>query len=56
MGNSPEPLINPTEVISEASFMVIESTYGDRLHEDYSQADLKLERTIENIVKKKERL
>ena len=33
LGNSPEPLINPTEVISEASFMVIESTYGDRLHE-----------------------
>lgn len=53
LGNSPEPLINPTEVINDASFMVIESTYGDRLHEDYSQADLKLERTIENVVKKK---
>ena len=53
LGNSPEPLINPTEIINDASFMVIESTYGDRLHEDYSQADLKLERTIENIVKKK---
>ena len=36
--------------------MVIESTYGDRLHEDYSYTDLKLERAIENIVKKKERL
>ena len=56
LGNSPEPLINPTEIIDDASFMVIESTYGDRLHEDYSQADLKLERAIENIVKKKERL
>lgn len=53
LGNSPEPLINPTETIDDASFMVIESTYGDRLHEDYSQADLKLERAIENIVKKK---
>ena len=53
LGNSPEPLINPTEIINDASFMVIESTYGDRLHEDYSQADLKLERTIEEIVKKK---
>ena len=53
LGNSPEPLINPTEAISNANFMVIESTYGDRLHEDYSQADLKLERAIENIVKKK---
>ena len=53
LGNSPEPLINPTEAINDASFLVTESTYGDRLHEDYSQADLKLERTIEEIVKKK---
>ena len=53
LGNSPEPLINPTETVNDASFMVTESTYGDRLHEDYSQADLKLERAIENIVKKK---
>jgi len=53
LGNSPEPLIKPTETVNDTSFMVIESTYGDRLHEDYSQADLKLERTIEEIVKKK---
>ena len=53
LGNSPEPLINPTEIINDASFMVIESTYGDRLHEDYSYTDLKLERTIEEIVKKR---
>lgn len=53
LGNSPEPLINATEAVNDVSFMVIESTYGDRLHEDYSQADLKLERTIEEIVKKK---
>ena len=53
LGNSPEPLIKPTGAVNDASFMVIESTYGDRLHEDYSQADLKLERAIENIVKKK---
>ncbi|KKU06569.1 MAG: hypothetical protein UX11_C0033G0003 [Candidatus Collierbacteria bacterium GW2011_GWC2_45_40] len=53
LGNSPEPLINSTEAVNDASFMIIESTYGDRLHEDYSQADLKLERTIEEIVKKK---
>ena len=53
LGNSPEPLIKPTETVNDTSFMVIESTYGDRLHEDYLQADLKLERAIENIVKKK---
>lgn len=53
LGNSPEPLINPTDEIKDADFMVVESTYGDRLHEDSSQADLKLERMIEDIVKNK---
>lgn len=53
LGNSPEPLINPTEEIKDADFMVIESTYGDRLHEDFSLADLKLERLIERVVKNK---
>ncbi len=52
LGNSPEPLINPTETVSDVNFLVMESTYGDRLHENYLQADLKLERIIENIVKK----
>lgn len=53
LGNSPEPLIRPTEIIKDASFLVTESTYGDRLHEDHSQADIKLERAIEKIVKEK---
>ena len=51
LGNSPEPLIRPTETIKDIYFLVTESTYGDRLHEDHSQADIKLERAIEAIVK-----
>ncbi len=32
LGNSPEPLENPTETFDSADFVVMESTYGDRLH------------------------
>lgn len=53
LGNSPEPLLNPTEAVIDASYMVVESTYGDRLHEKYSESDLKLERMIEETVKNK---
>lgn len=53
LGNSPEPLLQDTEEIKDANFLVMESTYGDRLHEDASQADLKLERMIEVVAKNK---
>jgi len=53
LGNSPEPLIRPTETIKDINFLITESTYGDRLHEDHSQADIKLERAIEMTVKEK---
>lgn len=32
LGNSPEDLIRPTELIKSANVVVMESTYGDRLH------------------------
>jgi metallo-beta-lactamase family protein len=32
LGNSPEPLEKATEIISEGSTVIMESTYGDRLH------------------------
>lgn len=33
LGNSPEPLLNDTEYTQGADYMVIESVYGDRVHE-----------------------
>ena len=33
LGNSPQPLILPTETMSDADSVIIESTYGDREHE-----------------------
>lgn len=34
LGNSPEDIIRPTEKIQTADFVVMESTYGDRLHRE----------------------
>lgn len=33
LGNTPEPLIEPTEWVGQADYAVMESTYGDRIHE-----------------------
>lgn len=32
LGNSPEPLLSPTEWILKADFVIMEATYGDRIH------------------------
>lgn len=53
LGNSPEPLLKDTEKINDADFLVVESTYGDRSHGDAEEADIKLERIIEDIVRHK---
>ena len=37
LGNVPSPLIKPTEKIPAADYCLIESTYGDRIHEDISR-------------------
>lgn len=34
LGNSPEPLVRATELIDSADVVVMESTYGDRVHPD----------------------
>jgi len=49
LGNPPAPIIPPTEKIDYADFVVIESTYGGRIHEGFEERKLKLERTIEDI-------
>jgi metallo-beta-lactamase family protein len=53
LGNSPEPLLNNTEKIFDADYMVIESTYGDKLHEPKDESELKLERALEDTLNKK---
>ena len=36
LGNSPTPLLHDTEKITDADYLVMESVYGDRNHEDNS--------------------
>jgi metallo-beta-lactamase family protein len=51
LGNPPTPLLPPTEKVSDAEFLILESVYGNRLHEDRQERKLKIERVIENTVK-----
>ena len=50
LGNPPNPLLRDTEKVTDANFLIIESTYGDREHEELNEANLKLERVIEDTV------
>lgn len=40
LGNTPEELVMPTEMIEEADAVVMESTYGDRLHSSDDPAEV----------------
>ncbi|MFA6354590.1 MAG: MBL fold metallo-hydrolase [Candidatus Paceibacterota bacterium] len=51
LGNSPAPIINPTEELPEADYCLIESAYGDRIHEDVSARREMLEDAIEDTVR-----
>jgi metallo-beta-lactamase family protein len=50
LGNPPNPLLKDTEKITDADYLVLESTYGDREHENLEDAKLKLERVIEDTI------
>ncbi len=50
LGNPPTPLLRPTEFIDSADYVLVESAYGDRLHEDKSQRQEKLRKIIENTI------
>lgn len=52
LGNPPVPLLNPTEFIDQADYIVIESTYGDRNHEAKKHRQDILENVIEDTVAK----
>lgn len=50
LGNPPVPLLRPTEFIEEADYVLIESTYGDKVHEGRGQRKDMLENAIEDTV------
>jgi len=51
LGNIPAPLVKDTENIDRADYVLIESTYGDRIHEDVTSRKDMLEDAIEETVK-----
>ncbi len=51
LGNPPNPLLRDTEKVKDIDYLIIESTYGDREHEELTNAKLKLERVIEDTVR-----
>jgi metallo-beta-lactamase family protein len=53
LGNSPSPLLPDTEDIKDANYLIIESVYGDRNHEERSERKHKLEKIIKDNYKRK---
>ncbi|MFA6436655.1 MAG: MBL fold metallo-hydrolase [Candidatus Paceibacterota bacterium] len=53
LGNPPTPLLRPTEYIKGADYILIESTYGDRIHEDRELRKELFEDAIEETITNK---
>jgi metallo-beta-lactamase family protein len=51
LGNTPAPIIQPTETLDAADYCVIESTYGDRVHANVDGRREMLEDAVEDAVK-----
>lgn len=52
LGNSPSPLLADTEIVKEIDYLLIESVYGDRNHEDRNIRKKRLEQVIEDNYKR----
>lgn len=51
LGNSPTPFLEKTDLLEDVDYIIIESAYGDRVHEDKGERKTKLERVIEDTFK-----
>lgn len=51
LGNQPAPFIGPAECPTDADYCVMESAYGNRIHEDLSERRSKLEKVIVETMK-----
>ena len=52
IGNSPSPLLPDWEPITDTSALVMESTYGDRLHEHKDERSLLLKEKFQRAIKR----
>ncbi len=53
LGNSPSPLLRDTDVINDATYLIMESVYGDRNHESRDERNKMLEKVIEDNYKRR---
>jgi metallo-beta-lactamase family protein len=51
LGNPPTPLLNDPEEVKDANILLVEATYGSRVHEGRETRKLKLERVIEDTIR-----
>lgn len=52
LGNTPTPLLRDTDDITDATYLVMESVYGDRNHEPTEERRKKLEEAIEDAYRR----
>jgi len=50
-GNSPAPLLNDTEKITDADYLICDSVYGDRNHEPKEERDARFRQIITETIK-----
>lgn len=53
LGNSPSPLLADTESIAGAKYLVMESVYGDRNHEERAEREENLKKILLEVYQKK---
>ncbi len=52
IGNIPQPLLNPPEVVKDYDYLLMESVYGDRSHEEVKERTNLLKMYIEDTARK----
>ncbi len=51
-GNSPSPLLNDTEAITDADYLVVDSVYGDRNHESKEERDERFREIVSETIER----
>ncbi len=52
IGNVPQPLLNPPEMVTDYDYLLMESVYGDRQHEEVKERSDMLKHHIEETIRK----
>ena len=56
LGNSPSPLLKNTEEVTDLTYLLMDSVYGDRNHESAEERDKKFADVIADVVKRRSTL